>query len=197
MHPAPWHPNPWLPPILSHYHSWWQSAMMVQRDWRGQSNLLPSTGKFTLGSSRCVHWHALSDQIHAPCSQPPVGATLHRVQSTTSEVVCRGSSDYMCKGSKHAPVALLVVMQSRNVRQCKSEVESRSQPFPHNMLNVCFPMQPLPLVSASRHLVKKGHVIELKQQDRLFGRTSTQRRPVQLFSFNDLVIVCKKKKAYS
>ena len=88
-------------------------------------------------------------------------------------------------------------MQSRTVGQCKFEVESRSQPFPHNMLSVCSPMQPLPLVSASRHLVKKGHVIELKQQDRLFGRTSTQRRPVQLFSFNDLVIVCKKKKAYS
>ena len=75
MHPAPRHPNPWLPPLLSHYHSWWQSAMMVQRDWRGRSSLLPSTGKFTLGSSRCVRWHALSDWIHAPCSQPPVGAT--------------------------------------------------------------------------------------------------------------------------
>lgn len=59
------------------------------------------------------------------------------------------------------------------------------------------PLQPLPLVSASRHLVKKGRVIELKQQGNLFGRTSTQRRPVQLFSFNDLVIVGKKKKSYS
>ena len=69
--------------------------------------------------------------------------------------------------------------------------------FTHDITDTCLLLQPLPLVSASRHLVKKGRVIELKQQDKLFGWTSTQRRPVQLFSFNDLVIICKKKKAYS
>ena len=61
----------------------------------------------------------------------------------------------------------------------------------------CLSLQPMPIVSSSRYLVKRGRVTELKLQDRLFGRTSIMRRPIQLFSFSDFIIVGKKKKAYS
>jgi hypothetical protein len=57
-------------------------------------------------------------------------------------------------------------------------------------------LKPFPLVSASRQLEKKGTVVRLKVEQKLFNRHMIKSKQLYLFVFTDLIIITKRKKEY-
>ena len=55
-------------------------------------------------------------------------------------------------------------------------------------------LEPLPLVSASRQLVRCGVLLRLQVQHKLLGKLCIKKKPLYLFLFTDYVIVTKRKK---
>ena len=54
--------------------------------------------------------------------------------------------------------------------------------------------QPFPLVSVSRQLERRGTVMRLKVEQKLFGRHMITKKQLYLFVFTDMVIITKRKK---
>ena len=55
-------------------------------------------------------------------------------------------------------------------------------------------LKPFPLVSVSRQLERKGTLVQLQVEQKLFGKRKITRKPLYVFVFTDYVIITKKKK---
>ena len=54
--------------------------------------------------------------------------------------------------------------------------------------------QPFPLVSVSRQLERKGTLLRLRVEQKLFGKQRAKRTPLYLFVFTDYLIITTRKK---
>lgn len=68
-------------------------------------------------------------------------------------------------------------------------------PRPHPLVlpTDCLPPQPFPLVSVTRQLERKGTLLHLQVEQRLFGKPRIKQTPLYVFVFTDYVILSKKK----